>query len=167
MQKQSEKRHRYKARERTPKADQSLRTEEPVKGDLDTKRENRRAEWNVNDEKQSLTIREKRRVSAATGNNAQSRLAQRGFKRESRKRVEHADAQSKNDEGVFGIISCLSRMIPIVKHLQGRTDEANQQDQSGNDSRGSGTHRGEYSTAYRGDLLEVSTTLEEERWGGV
>jgi hypothetical protein len=38
-------------------------------------------------------------------------------KNEARKRIRQADAQSKNDEIVFGIISGLDGVIPMVKQL--------------------------------------------------
>jgi hypothetical protein len=56
------------------------------------------------------------------------------------------EAQSENDKGVLGIHSGLNRVIPLVEHLDQRTNKASKQNQRNNYLRGLGSHGANYST---------------------
>jgi hypothetical protein len=52
---------------------------------------------------------------------------------EPHKRVRDSNAQAENNESVLGIVPSLSCVIPVIKHLNDRTNKADQQCHSGND----------------------------------
>ena len=52
---------------------------------------------------------------------------------EPREGVRYSNAQRKNDKSVFGIVSCLQRVIPTVKHFEDRTRKADQQNKADHD----------------------------------
>jgi len=73
-----------------------------------------------------------------------NKTKQRGFDDEARKRIRHSHAQCKNNQTVFRIVSRLNRVIPVVEHLNKRTNKTRQQNNRDHYSRHPRPHGHEY-----------------------
>jgi hypothetical protein len=68
-------------------------------------------------------------VGAQIGNELRSGSKQRECRNKPCKRIRRADAQCENDQSILDIISGLNSVIPLVEHLDKRTNKASKQNQ--------------------------------------
>ena len=63
------------------------------------------------------------------GNKLRSGFKQSESRYEPCKRIRRADTQGENDQSVLDIISGLNRAIPLIEHLDKRTNKTSKQNQ--------------------------------------
>jgi len=87
---------------------------------LDTQWEGRGTRCIKKQEPETAWYGKERFLGAGSEYTLCNKTKQRGFKEEARKRIRHSYTQCKNNQGVFGIVPGLNRVIPGVEQLDQR-----------------------------------------------
>ena len=111
---------------------------------LDAQRELRRT-CRISEQQSETWRGEERFLRAGIKDSPCNQTKQRELHDEARKRIRHAHAQCKDNQGVFGIIPGLNRRVPGIERLKNRTNEASQQSKRTERSRCPRWHDFEYS----------------------
>lgn len=99
-----------------------------IRSFLDTECERWRTNRNKNDEEGTASTRGTTLLGPKIREKPRSGLKKGELNNQPREGVRNSDAQPENDESVLGVAPCLDRVIPMVKHLDKRTDKNSQQD---------------------------------------